>query len=167
MKNEMDPLIGNYSWGLTKLREAKKVLHNKWIYWVKNKQDGSKRHMARLVGKDMSTKDVTYDKLGLCTISVDLIFYLEDKGLSCEDQCLEFEDRGIYTWVEQFPNGRLLGYGVCFWLIEPIFGMDLLICLCFYVLRLNLILLYKRLSSHLKELYLVIFSKVSKIFATS
>ena len=37
MKNEMDPLIGNCSWGLTKLPEAKKTLHNKWVYRVKNK----------------------------------------------------------------------------------------------------------------------------------
>ena len=29
MKNEMDPLMGNCSWGLTKLLEAKKTLYNK------------------------------------------------------------------------------------------------------------------------------------------
>ena len=42
--------------------------------------------------------------------------------------------------------------------------MGLITCLSFYVLGFNLILLYKGLSSHLKELYLVISSKVSKIF---
>ena len=70
MKNGMDPLIGNCSWGLTKLSEAKKTLHNKWVYWVKNKHDGSKRYIARLVGKNMSTKDVTHYKLGLCAIQL-------------------------------------------------------------------------------------------------
>ena len=73
MKNEMDPLIGNCSWGLTKLPETKKALHSKWVYRVKNKQDGSKRYTARLVGKDMSTKDDTHHELGLCATSVGLL----------------------------------------------------------------------------------------------
>ena len=73
MKNEMDPLIGNCSGGLTKLLEAKKTLYNKWVYQMKNKQDGSKRYTARLVGKDMSTKDVTHDKLGLGATSIGLL----------------------------------------------------------------------------------------------
>ena len=73
MKNEMDPLIGNCSQGLTKLSKAKKALHNKWVYQVKNKQDDSKRYTTRLVGKDMSTKDVTHHELGLCAISVGLL----------------------------------------------------------------------------------------------
>ena len=38
--------------------------------------------------------------------------------------------------------------GVC-WVMEPIFGMDLIVCPCFYILGLDLILLYKGLSSHL------------------
>ena len=69
----MHPFIGNCSWGLTKLLEAKKVLHNKWVYKVKNKQDDSKRYTARRVGNDMSIKDVTHDKLGLCATSVGLL----------------------------------------------------------------------------------------------
>ena len=73
MKNEMDPLIGNFSWGLTKLLKDKKTLHNKWVYRVKNKQDGSKRYTARLVGKDMSIKDVIHHELGLCATSVGLL----------------------------------------------------------------------------------------------
>ena len=73
MKNEMDPLISNCSWGLTKLPAAKKTLHNKWVYRVKNKQDANKRYTFRLVSKDMSTKDVTHDKLGLCATSVGLL----------------------------------------------------------------------------------------------
>ena len=73
MKNEMDHLIGNCLWGLTKLPETKKALYNKWVYRIKNKQDGSKQYMARLVGKDMSTKDVTHHELGLCATSVGLL----------------------------------------------------------------------------------------------
>ena len=32
--------------------------------------------------------------------------------------------------VEQFPSKRLFGYEIC---TEPIFGMDLIICLFFYL----------------------------------
>ena len=73
MKNKMDSLIGNRSWELTKLPKAKKALHNKCVYRVKNKQDGSKQYKDRLVVKDISTKDVTHDKLELCAISVGLL----------------------------------------------------------------------------------------------
>ena len=67
----MDLFIGNCLWGLTKQYE--KALHNKWVYQVKNKQDGSKWYTTRLVDKDMSTKDVTHDKLGLCATSIGLL----------------------------------------------------------------------------------------------
>ena len=62
MKNEIDPLIGNQIWELTKLPEGKKTLHNKWVYRVKNKHDGNKRYKTRLVVKGMLTKGVTHDK---------------------------------------------------------------------------------------------------------
>ena len=62
MKNEMDPLIGNHIWELTKLPEGKKALHNKWVYRVKNKHDGNKRYKTRRVVKGMLTKGVTHDK---------------------------------------------------------------------------------------------------------
>ena len=32
MKNEMDSLLGNQTWKLTKLTARKKSLHNKWLY---------------------------------------------------------------------------------------------------------------------------------------
>ena len=53
MKKEMNPLIGNSSWELTKLLEGKKAMHNKWVYQVKNKHDGSKQYEARFVDKHM------------------------------------------------------------------------------------------------------------------
>ena len=31
---------------------GKKVLHNKWVYRIKNEYDGSKRYKARLVVKE-------------------------------------------------------------------------------------------------------------------
>ncbi|KAL6351502.1 hypothetical protein AAG906_040856 [Vitis piasezkii] len=51
MKDEMDSLLGNQTWELTKLSIGKKALHNKWVYKIKNEHDGSKRYKARLVVK--------------------------------------------------------------------------------------------------------------------
>ena len=52
MKDEMDSLLGNQTWELTKLLEGKKTLHNKWVYRIKNEHDGSKWYKARLVVKE-------------------------------------------------------------------------------------------------------------------
>ena len=49
MKDEMDSLLGNQTWELTKLSVGKKALHNKWVYKIKNEHDDSKRYKARLV----------------------------------------------------------------------------------------------------------------------
>ena len=51
MKDEMNSLLGNQTWELTKLPIGKKALHNKWVYRIKNEYDGSKRYKARLVVK--------------------------------------------------------------------------------------------------------------------
>ena len=36
---------------------GKKVLHNKWVYRIKNEHDGSKRYKARLVVKRFQQKE--------------------------------------------------------------------------------------------------------------
>ena len=36
---------------------GKKVLHNKWVYRIKNEYDGSKRYKARLVVKGLQQKE--------------------------------------------------------------------------------------------------------------
>ena len=58
MQEEMDSLLTNETWELAQLPAQKKVLHNKyevlhnkWVYWVKQEIDGSKRFNARLVVK--------------------------------------------------------------------------------------------------------------------
>ena len=51
MKDKMDSLLGNQTWELTELTVGKKVLHNKWVYRIKNEHDGSKRYKVRLVVK--------------------------------------------------------------------------------------------------------------------
>ena len=61
MKDEMDSLLGNQTWELTKLPMGKKALHNKWVYIIKNEHDGSKRYKARLVVKGFQQKkDIDY-----------------------------------------------------------------------------------------------------------
>ena len=57
MKDEMDSLLGNQTWELIELLEGKKALHNKWVYRIRNKHDGSKRYKARLVVKGFQQKE--------------------------------------------------------------------------------------------------------------
>ena len=57
MKDEMDSLLGNQTWELTELPVGKKVLHNKWVYRIKNEHNGSKCYKARLVVKGFQQKE--------------------------------------------------------------------------------------------------------------
>lgn len=57
MKDEMDSLMSNQTWELTELPPGKKALHNKWIYRIKEENDGSKRYKARLVVKGFQQKE--------------------------------------------------------------------------------------------------------------
>ena len=56
IKDEMDSLLGNQTWELTKMPERKKVLHNKWVYRINNEHDGSKCYKARFVVKGFRQK---------------------------------------------------------------------------------------------------------------
>ena len=53
----MDSLHKNHSWELTPLLKGKKALHNKWVYRIKQKHDGSKRYKARLVVKGFQQRE--------------------------------------------------------------------------------------------------------------
>ena len=57
MKDEMDSLLGNQTWEPTELPVGKKVLHNKWVYRIKNENDDSKPYKARLVVKRFQQKE--------------------------------------------------------------------------------------------------------------
>ena len=56
MKDEMDSLLGNQTWELTRLLIGKKALHNKWVYRIKNEHDSSKCYKAKLVVKGFQQK---------------------------------------------------------------------------------------------------------------
>ena len=57
MKDEMNSLTSNQTWELAELPVGKKVLHNKWVFRIKEEHDGSKRYKARLVVKGFQQKE--------------------------------------------------------------------------------------------------------------
>ncbi|WVZ24135.1 hypothetical protein V8G54_002679 [Vigna mungo] len=57
MKDEMKSLMSNQTWELVELPVGKKVLHNKWVYRVKEDHDGSKRYKVQLVVKGFQQKE--------------------------------------------------------------------------------------------------------------
>ena len=63
MKDEMDSLLRNLTWELTKLPVGKKALHNKWVYRIKNEHDGSKRYKAKLVVKGFQKEGIDYTEI--------------------------------------------------------------------------------------------------------
>ena len=52
MDDEIKSLMKNQTWDLAELPEDKKALHNKWVYWLKDENDSTKRYKARLVVKE-------------------------------------------------------------------------------------------------------------------
>ena len=64
MNDEMDSLLRNQTWELIELPVRKKVLHNKWVYKIKNEHDDSKRYKAKLVVKGFQQKKgINYSKI--------------------------------------------------------------------------------------------------------
>ena len=64
MKDEMNSLLENQIWELTELPVGKKVLHNKWVYRIKNEHDGSKHYKAKLIVKGLQQKkSVAYSEI--------------------------------------------------------------------------------------------------------
>ena len=50
-------LMKNQTWDLIELSESKRVLHNKWVYRLKEENDGTKRYKARLVVKGLQLRE--------------------------------------------------------------------------------------------------------------
>jgi hypothetical protein len=74
MKDEMDSLMTNQTWELTKLAAGKKALHNKWMYRIKDEYDGSNRYKARLVVKSFQQKeDIDYTDIFLFVVKMTTI----------------------------------------------------------------------------------------------
>jgi hypothetical protein len=52
MGDEFDALIANQTWSLCPRPSNHNIIRNKWVYKIKQKQDGSlERYKARLVAK--------------------------------------------------------------------------------------------------------------------
>ena len=74
MKDEMDSLLVNQTWKLTELPKGKKALHNKWVYRIKNENDGSKRYKARLVVKGFQQKEcINYTEISFPVVKMSTI----------------------------------------------------------------------------------------------
>ena len=56
MKDEMKSLEKNVTWQLAELPKGKRALSNKWVFRLKEEQDGTKRYKARLVVKGFQQK---------------------------------------------------------------------------------------------------------------
>jgi hypothetical protein len=56
MDDEIKSLYTNQTWNLVKLPTEKKAIQNKWVYKLKQEQDGSQRYKARLVVKGFQQK---------------------------------------------------------------------------------------------------------------
>ena len=54
MTKEMDSLLKNQTWDLCKSPRSKRTLQNKWVYRLKEEDEGKKRFKARLVVKGFS-----------------------------------------------------------------------------------------------------------------
>jgi hypothetical protein len=60
MKEEMDSLENNQTWDLVQLPAGKRALQNKWVYRLKEEDEGEKRYKARLVVKGFAQKKGIY-----------------------------------------------------------------------------------------------------------
>ena len=57
MDEEVNSFLENQTWELAKLSKNKKELCNKWVYRLKEEDDGKKRFKARLVVKGFAQKE--------------------------------------------------------------------------------------------------------------
>ena len=64
MKDKMGALISNQTWQLAELPRGKKAMHNKWVYRIKEENDGNKRYKERLVVNGFQQKEgIDYTKI--------------------------------------------------------------------------------------------------------
>ncbi|KAL5777409.1 hypothetical protein ACOSP7_010335 [Xanthoceras sorbifolium] len=64
MRDEMDSLMSNQTWELAELPPGKKALHNKWVFRIKEEQNGNKRYKARMVVKGFQQKEgIDYNEI--------------------------------------------------------------------------------------------------------
>ena len=64
MIEEMESLLKNQNWDLCKLLAGKKALQNKWVYKLKEEDEGKKKFKARLVVKGFAQKKgINFDEI--------------------------------------------------------------------------------------------------------
>ena len=65
MQDEMDSLHENYTYDLVELLKGKRALRNKWVFKLKNGEDGSSpRYKARIVVNGFQQKKgINFDEI--------------------------------------------------------------------------------------------------------
>ena len=64
MKEEMDSLVHNHTSVLVQLLVGKRELQNKWVYRLKEEDEGKERYKARLVVKGFAQKKcIDFDEI--------------------------------------------------------------------------------------------------------
>ena len=56
MNDEMESLMKNQTLNLVELPESKCALHNKWVYRLKEENNGTKRYKRRMVVKELQQR---------------------------------------------------------------------------------------------------------------
>ena len=63
MDDEMESLMKNQAWGLIELPKSKRVLHNKWVYRLKEENDCTKIDNVRMVVKDLQREGIDFNEI--------------------------------------------------------------------------------------------------------
>ncbi|GKB47171.1 retrovirus-related pol polyprotein from transposon TNT 1-94, partial [Tanacetum coccineum] len=82
INEEMVSLEKNQTWSLVRLPAGKKALQSKWVFRVKEEQDGKKRYKARLVVKSFQQKQGFMHKAMYKRCAMDHCCYLKKVGSS-------------------------------------------------------------------------------------
>jgi hypothetical protein len=74
MKEEMDSLVNNETWGLVQLFVEKRALQNKWVYRLKEEDGGQKWYRNRLVVKGFAkNKGIYFDEIFSLVVNMNSI----------------------------------------------------------------------------------------------
>jgi len=64
MHDEIASLIENQTWDLVELPQSKRALHNKWVYLLKEENNGTRRYKVTLVVKGLQEReDIDFNEI--------------------------------------------------------------------------------------------------------
>ncbi|GKD07018.1 retrovirus-related pol polyprotein from transposon TNT 1-94 [Tanacetum coccineum] len=98
----MVSLEKNQTWSLVRLIARKKALQSKWVFKVKEKQDGKKRYKARLVVKGFQQKQgVDYNEIFSPVVKMTTISFMQRAGYKrcAMDHCCYLNKVGLSSII--------------------------------------------------------------------